>query len=223
VTVGTFRASGLATPTDPIENQTTGGNVPAYCTYTPTEVFETFPLNCTSWSKARAFCQSKGEDLPSEAELQYAAGAMQGNLYVWGDDPPACSDAMFARLRGQSQLPEENCPGLWVAPPGSGARDALTVPGGVVVDLAGNLSELAVDDWNLQSEACWGTGVFHDPVCRTPSADPATAAAHTMVGGNWFSPDDWLRAASRGYVLDTPPVGDQTPLKVGFRCARGGS
>src|SRR6185369_9616170 len=93
-------ASHLAVDGDPAPhtNQASNGAAPLRCSWTPEPGDdEGLPLDCTSWAKARAFCQSRGMDLPTEAQLQYAAGGLASHLYVWGDDEPSCDDAVFNR------------------------------------------------------------------------------------------------------------------------------
>lgn len=224
-TVAAFRASRLAVDGDPgpHTDQASNGAAPLRCSWTPEPGDnEGLPLDCTSWAKARAFCQSRGMDLPSEAQLQYAASGLASHLYVWGDDEPSCDDAVFNR--SAVVLPDVRCPGESVEPPGRGKRDRLSLPTGEVVDLAGNLTELARDRFNFQSEACWGKGVFHDPLCNTPS--PRAPSGHTFVAGPFFGPAAALAAASRGttQLLDSD-AGIGLPhtnpfVGIGFRCSR---
>ena len=83
-----------------------------------------------------------------------------------------------------------------------------------LVDLAGNVAEWAADRWNREHEACWGVGVFVDPVCDTPSAiDPA---GRTIRGGHYESLELGLRAAVRARVFNEIQA---VSALVGFRCA----
>ncbi|MEJ7729238.1 MAG: SUMF1/EgtB/PvdO family nonheme iron enzyme [Polyangiaceae bacterium] len=220
VTVGQFRTSGLAKAGDPRQaSGTSGDSLNDWCTYTVTaEDREGEPLNCVSWTNARAYCLSLGKDLPKEAQFEYAASGLRGSDFVWGGEIPACGDAVFGRA-GIGALANAISPCnpskemLGPLPAGSGARDVLAVPTGTVFDLAGNLSEFALDQWNRQDEACWGDGVFHDPVCETPGE----LAGRSLRSGNWAYPDADLLAASR-YLLTE----DEVSSFVGFRCARSG-
>lgn len=229
VTVAKLRASGLAAPTDPMRfNDADGAPGPIlHCTYTDdVGGDEALPVNCVGWDVARAYCAAKGGDLPTEAQFQYAASGTTGALFVWGDDTPECSDAVFAA----AAVPGAACPTPWLAPPGSGARDRLTMPEGVVVDLAGNVAELALDAWQYESEGCWQPGVAVDPLCTEHNAD--SPKAHTVTGGSWITSAGWLAAASRQQSTDLATAALSGPAgglfapgvaNVGFRCARSGA
>ncbi|MEJ7728609.1 MAG: SUMF1/EgtB/PvdO family nonheme iron enzyme [Polyangiaceae bacterium] len=222
VTVGRFRASGLASAQDPRRASELGGKaLTDWCTYTETPTgLEEMPINCISWLKAREFCLSAGKDLVSEARYEFVAGALRSWDFVWGRDDASCADAVFGR-GGHGILsaiayapckPSEGIGGpLFV---GSGARDAFTLPTGTIVDLAGNLSEHALDVWNAQGEPCWTAGVHHDPLCTQQGAVPA---AHGVRGGNWVGTRRHLLAARRRVMEES----DWEPY-VGFRCARPG-
>ena len=225
VTVAPFRRASVANAQDPISN----GNF-NLCTFTSTPGNdEDLPVNCVSWSKARSYCERMGGDLPTEAQFQFASSARASRLYVWGDDAPACRDAVYARVTALGADPLITCPGGWLLTPRSGARDRLSLPGGDVFDLGGNVAEYALDLWNFQASSCWGPGVAHDPLCTTP-ADPADAV-HTLLGGYWNGFAAGVAATTRQPALDfarmvasvtgrgTNFIDFNFTLATGFRCA----
>lgn len=166
------------------------------------------PVNCLSWQRARAYCTKVGKRLPSEAEYEYAAGALESRAFPWGGDLPSCADA---RHGGGASCPEVKGPAL----AGSGARDRVTFGSASIVDLAGNLRELVADRFRRGDEPCWGDGVFVDPVCEL---DPAEAlVARSVRGGSYRDEGTLLRAALRGFVENERFAISEL---VGFRCAR---
>jgi formylglycine-generating enzyme len=212
VSVAAFRASGLAHTLEPgvsDDPHEAGGNIPG-CTYTtPPSDNDALPTNCVSWQRAAAYCAALGKALPTEAELEYAAGARASAAYPWGEDDPRCEDAVYDR--------EGDCAELGGGPlaPGSGVRDRLALGGATLVDLAGNVSEWAADRWNREHEACWGVGLFVDPLCDTPSA--IDEDGRTIRGGAFDSSVVLLRAAVRSRVFNEMFA---VSAKVGFRCSR---
>ncbi len=212
--VAEFRASGLErrrfkqTVDDPHERNT---GIPG-CVYTP-EPSETdgLSLNCVSWSLAEEYCQSLGKELPSEAQLEYLLSGRGRGSFVWGDTSPGCEDAVFERGLGD----ECHDLGGGVQPAGTGERDRLSLNGSDVLDIAGNVSEWARDDWDPENGACWGTGLFVDPSCSKD--DDPELASHSYRGGHYGDVANGLRSAVRGYV--TNEIYAVAP-QVGVRCSR---
>lgn len=190
------------------------------------------PVNCISWGRASAFCQSRlaadlhhpGADLPTEAQLGYAESRLGQARYVWGDDLPSCDSAVWG-LAGSGFSQQGSCRLQGSTPViprvASVARDQLALAEGGVFDLEGSVSELTSDQWNDdgEPEGCWAAGVTHDPRCDRPSPryDAPTRAAH---GGQFASEEGALLAALRAAELSPPgPWPEQTVSPaVGFRC-----
>lgn len=211
VTVSAFRASGLATPLSPggPSNNPHVADADFFdCRYTDAPgANEDYAVNCLSWQKAEAYCESLGKTLPTEAQLEYLESRLGRAPFVWGTDAPTCADAVFDRDASGG------CKPFGPAPIGSGARDRLDLDGVEVLDVTGGVTEWARDQWNRETEGCWGTGVFFDPFCDTPSAlDPA---ARVMRGGGWYASIWLLRASLRARTVD-----EQFAVagEIGFRC-----
>jgi len=211
VTVATLRAAGGAA--NQAWSGSAGTNTDDYCTFSTTVGGPTdhLPVTCIDWNKARAYCQAQGKDLPTEAEFEFAEGGGHGNPFSWGVDPPTCPDAVFSLW--PNTAPDCLAAGDMhggPAPPGSGSLDALALPTGTVLDLAGNVEEWMRDTWNTDEQPCWSRpGVYTNPFC---SAGPGEASAR---GGSWAVTGGLLRAGLRDYGVKTQWVDF-----VGFRCAR---
>jgi formylglycine-generating enzyme required for sulfatase activity len=225
VTVARFRAA-AAVPTFAWSGSHTGIAWQDYCTYTPQPMGnEDTPINCTAWPAARTFCQGLGRDLPTEAQFELVASAFSGRLYAWGEDDPACGDAVLGRA-GWGALETLLAPCKPSTPPGGPLpvgtgvspprRDRLDLPTGTVFDLVGNMCELTRDRWNRQSEPCWSKpGVYTDPLCDQPS--PADGTEHVYRGGCWDITAQLSTTASREGISDGATSG---LIGLGFRCAR---
>ena len=94
VTVGAFRAQKRQPQGVNIPDVTDG---PAYCTFTTAAgPYESLPVNCLNASNARSYCKALGGDLPTSAQFERLATRLGRTPYVWGLDPPTCSDAIFS-------------------------------------------------------------------------------------------------------------------------------
>jgi sulfatase modifying factor 1 len=220
VTVAQFRKSKpAAADVFSWSGGTTGVAVTDFCNSTAAPgPFESRPVNCMTWRTADAYCRSKGKLLPTEAQIEYVLGGLVSHTFPWGEDPPACEDAVFGRT-GYGIFANDSAPCRSAAPPGgtldvgSAKRDRLALATGTLLDLAGNVAEFAQDTWNYHHERCWSaTTVYRDPVCSKQGIE---GTAHTVRGGDWVIPGGEL--ARQGRVV--APVKLATP-EIGFRCAR---
>lgn len=213
VTVAEVHASNLKTNGVVIPHSAANPN----CTYTskPAEL-EDHAVSCITRGGAMKYCVLKGARLPTEAEWEFAASARRSAHAVWGDDLPGCEDAVYARSDDPASvaaLKECIALGAGGAKVGSGKRDHLTLSGGTVSDLAGNLTEWVLDDWAEQTDPCWNAPILVNPVC--PAMTPPKA--YTVRGASWHHGASGLRAALRAEV---DAEGDPLSQVIGFRCAR---
>jgi formylglycine-generating enzyme required for sulfatase activity len=221
VTVKAYRMFADATVTE-WSGSSNGAAVEDYCTYTTSPgPHEDWPVNCVTKAKAAQYCETRGGSLPTEAQFEYAASNLKGQLFVWGDEEPeSCGDAVLGRVGyGLYASALGDCKPA--SPPGGPLTigmldpqrtDRLNVESGTVWDLVGNVSEWSADSWNRQTESCWTQpGVYRDPTCSGTSVDGPFA---TVRGGSWLEIPAGASAASRAAA-----IGNKDP-EFGFRCAR---
>lgn len=206
-----------------------------YCTWTATPEGdgERRPLNCVSWTTARAYCQSLGKDLPTEAELEMvASGVGEETAFPWGNDEPDCGDAVwgaggitsatFDIIRFGADQCRATRPAPGPLPAGQGLRDKLSsavlrnAGGGEVQDVGGNLAEWARDVWAPPNDAYWTpVRTMIDPLNTTPNA--IEGDRRPIRGGDWASTANLTRAGIRR----RRGTAERVP-HVGFRCMRPG-
>ena len=233
VTVGVYRSFSTTRP-DPWSGSTTGTSWDDWCTFTPSPgAHEDYPVNCIRGGDARAYCRALGADLPTEAQLEYASGGLRDQRFVWGEEDPACGDAIYGGGGGAGYFSfyQALC-----APPAAPTqaplplaarvrvRDELSMPDGSVIhDLAGNLAEWARDAWNAPDEPCWAKpGVYADPWCETVS--PSFGTLQSVRGGGWLDSGDLLLATTRyGQGPLNSVQGHAVEPDLGFRCATAGA
>lgn len=236
VTVAAYRAVG---PSTPALLRWSGGEagdvVHDWCTYTDAAgPRDDRPVVCVPQKAARAHCVARGGDLPTEAQFEYLAGGMRGRRFPWGDDLPACGDAVWGRAGFPGGPPEISAysgacrPRTGARPDVLGvplavdgdvgrARDRVVLRGVEVRDLAGNVAEWMRDAFQPQSGPCFhpeGTAVLVDPVCKFLPG--STGAAFAVRGGSIVHAPREAAAAVRTKQLDG------AYLHVGFRCVTPG-
>lgn len=226
VTVAEYRASKLSVAF-PWSGSTDGTTKTDWCTFTRTPgPHEDRPINCVTRATAQAFCRSSGKEFPTEAQFEYLAGNLAGQLWPWGADPASCTDAVVGRAYGSidptDPFPSSACRGKAAVdgPQDVGAipRDAVDVPGehgGKVFDLVGNVSEYMRDVWQFRSDECWARrGLYVDPFCG--ELGTTLPAATVLKGGNYW----WVPALSFAQMRFPAAVGYEADPLFGFRCVR---
>ena len=181
------------------------------------------PVVHVAHEDAGAYARWVGQELPTEAEWEYAArGGLEGAVYVWGDDPEP--DGRPRANTWQGEFPWQNL-----------ERDgfARTSPVGSfppnqfgLFDMAGNVWEWTVD---------WFTST-HEPDTSSPCCVPRNPRVTSPLGS--FALDepgaDIPRRVIKGgshlcapnYCLRYRPAArqaepvDSTASHIGFRCIR---
>jgi formylglycine-generating enzyme required for sulfatase activity len=158
------------------------------------ETLARWPALYVTWSEASDYCRAQGKRLPTEAEWEKAARGDRGNLFPWGQKPPASALAMFGQYHAH-EIPI-------VAPVDSGEEGRS--PYGLH-HMAGNAAEW-VEDW-------LGIDYYATMPDRNPHG-PATGRYKVVRGGSWKSAPALLRTATRSGASP-----DQRAATIGFRCA----
>lgn len=159
------------------------------------ETLARWPALYVTWSEASAFCLAQGKRLPTEAEWEKAARGERGNLFPWGQQPPAPELAKF----GQYHVHE--IPIVAFVERGEEGRSPYGLH-----HMAGNAAEW-VNDW-------FGIDYYATMPDRDPHG-PATGRYKVVRGGSWKSEPVLLRTATRGGASP-----DRRAATIGFRCAR---
>lgn len=172
---------------------------------------EELALNCIGWDDARAFCQFRGGDLPSEVQWEHAAtaGRAYKTRYPAGDTTPGCMDAIWGRAfsddLGQLAISTDCNANAGPSPLRTDIdRSALGI-----FALAGSMAEWARDTGVDFGNDCWTNAPTLDPVCTIPGN-----SLRAIRGGSWLQPASQLDAIAR----DIKSANEEQNSYIGFRC-----
>ena len=152
------------------------------------------PATSVSWFEARSFCESRGFQLPTEAQWEAAARAGQTSAWSFGDDEEDL---------GRYGWYSDNA-GRQAQPVGTREPNAWGLH-----DMHGNVMEWVADEYALYSEEA--------KVDPTGPAEKPTAVARVLRGGSALARAKSLRSAAR--IRYAPELKFEA---VGFRCVRSG-
>ena len=181
----------------------------SYCNWGKPD-YAQHPVNCVTWSQARAYCQwlGSGYDLPTEAQWEKGArggcehnGGVSGckvgmRTYPWGDATASCSYAVM--YEGGSGCGKKS---TWAV----GSKPQGVSPYGAH-DMAGNVLEWCLD---------WYRHDYYDSSVKNDPMNNQSASDRVVRGGSKVYSAVHLRSGYRGNVY---PALYYTG--VGFRCAR---
>lgn len=151
--------------------------------------FANHPVVGVTWDQAQAYCAWTQGRLPTEAEWEKAARGINGNIFPWGNDGPACDLTNFGYCTGATSEVD--------------AFENGASPYGLY-DMAGNVFEW-VGDW--YSETYY---------TAAPLANPTgpESGQYRVIRGSSFESLEQVPSAFRHYGAQVYHSRD-----LGFRCA----
>ena len=196
-------------PLDP-----SSGNVTTLCTFSKSDLGrEDHPLNCVTWPVARALCERRGGDLPTEAMWEYMArkaGRAQPSIYPWGDEEPTCQRAVYDWTRGFERADACELPAEGAVPQPRAASQHDVTPLGIR-GLGGSMGELCRDVFAPYDHECWRRASLVNPSCEL-----GFAPLLSVRGGTYDEGPQLLASALRDAA--SPMSRSAT---VSFRCVYG--
>jgi len=162
------------------------------------------PVNAVAWRAARRFCQRHDQDLPTEAQWEWAATGGDRRDFPWGNEPASCTRADYVPGVLAHPAGDAGCSGGGPSPVGTHPDGDRIWPSGAIHDLAGNVWEWCLDNYlpYRKNEV--------DPVHLSNEDN-----AHVVRGGGWNRSGMGIRAAFRGAAR----VSYRVP-GLGLRCVR---
>jgi formylglycine-generating enzyme len=184
------------------------------------------PVTQVAYADAEAYADWAGQELPTEAEWEYAArGGLDGAVYAWGDEF-APGGAMMANT-WQGSFPWQNL--LTDGYEGTSPAGSFPANGYGLQDMTGNVWEWTCDFFTPghQADAADACCAPRNPRVSAPvpgaaAAEPGAAIPRRVIkgGSHLCAPSYCLRyrpAARQGEAVDT------ATCHLGFRCiSRGG-
>jgi sulfatase modifying factor 1 len=194
---------------------------------------EDHPVVQVALEDAQAYADWAGKRLPTEAELEYAAGGgTSGTAYAWGEEERPGGRLMANTWQGSFPWRNTGAEG-WV-----GTSPVGTFPenGFGLVDCIGNVWEWTTDFYTARHAppassaepvdradgrggGCRCGPASHDDVRAAASAEPgSTTPRRVLKGGSHLCAPEYClryRPAAR-----TPQAEDTATSHIGFRCAR---
>ena len=163
--------------------------------FIPDQALAPWPALYVTWEEAKAFCETQGKRLPTEAEWEKAARGTSGKIFPWGKLDPSQEIAVFGAYHVH-EIPLVAAVDSY--PEGKSEWG--------VYHLAGNIAEW-VNDW---------LGADYYPIMpeRNPPG-PKSGRYKVVRGGSWKSLPMMLRTATRGGAFPK-----DRSANIGFRCAK---
>lgn len=149
-----------------------------------------YPVVWVDWYMAKAFCEWRGVDLPTEAQWEKAARSPDSRSYPWGEEI-SCRNANYAGCVGDTLVV-----GLF--------ENGKSVYG--VYDTVGNVAEWVAD---------WYSDDYYNEHYDIDPLGPSGGQSRVVRGGSWYVRYNGIKVFER--IAYLPSYADKD---LGFRCAR---
>ncbi len=160
--------------------------------YTPV-LSADYPVTMVTAAQAETYCVWRGGHLPTEAQWERLSNGGKGRRWPWGGASANCERA---NLLGCGGIPSRV---------GSRAQSGASLEG--LFDLAGNVAEWVIDDYDSEIYASHKEGVSE------PSVTKIDATVGVARGGSMYWPASQARSSNR-----MPMQNNATYPDLGLRC-----
>jgi formylglycine-generating enzyme required for sulfatase activity len=174
---------------------------------------EDHPLNMVTWHQALNYCELRGQDLPTEAQFEWAAGGGK-DRYPWGHEDPTCENELADFTPGgapkATPAGDVGCRGGNTSPIKAHPKGKRHWDNGDLFDLAGNVWE-----WTKDCSRPYPRGPETDPYRPHHPDLGDDCFVYALRGGGWNRSRFALRVYYRGAARRNYHVPG-----LGFRCVR---